>query len=92
MDDAALRPRIVRRQLVLVRQHFVVLRHRGDFAVRHHVHHLVATRFELSYQFRHRLGGVLLEIVHQDDALAVLLELVHHRLDDLFGFVQLEVA
>src|SRR5262249_8121095 len=46
-DDAALGPRIVRRQLVFVREHFIVLRHRGYLTLRHHVHHLVAARLEL---------------------------------------------
>jgi hypothetical protein len=40
--------------------------------LRHHVHYLVAARFELADQFRYRFGGVLLEIVHQHDAFAVL--------------------
>ena len=53
-DDAALRPRVIRGQLVLVREHFIVLRHRGELALRHHVHHLVAARLELPDQFRHR--------------------------------------
>src|SRR5215831_14329852 len=38
-DNAALRPRIVGGELVLVREHFIVLRHRREFALRHHVHH-----------------------------------------------------
>src|SRR6187401_2379148 len=33
----------------------------------------------------------LLEIMHQDDAFAVLLELLHHRCDDLLGLAHLEV-
>ena len=82
-DDAALRPRVIRGQLVLVREHFIVL---------NHVHHLVAARLELADQFRDRLGGVVLEIVYQDDALAVLLKLFHHRFDHVFRLVQLEIA
>jgi hypothetical protein len=69
-DDAAFRPRIVGRQLVLVGEHFGVLRHRGDLALRHHMHHLVAAGLELAEQFRQRFGGMVLEVVHQDDAFA----------------------
>ena len=42
---------------------FVVFRHRGELALRYHVHHLVAAGLELADQFRHRPGGVVLEIV-----------------------------
>src|SRR5215813_1099470 len=69
-DNAALGPRIVRRQLVFVREHFIVLRHRGYLTLRHHVHYLVAARLELADQFGDRLGGVMLEIVYQDDRLS----------------------
>jgi hypothetical protein len=75
-----------------VREHFVVLRHRGEFALRHHVHHLVAAGLELAEQFWQRLGGMVLEVVHQDDALAVFFQLAHHRFDHFFRLVQLEVA
>src|SRR5262249_16266162 len=91
-DNAALGPRIVRRQLVFVREHFIVLRHRGYLTLRHHVHHLVTARLELADQFGDRLGGVVLEIVYQDDAFAVLFELAHHRFNHVFGLVQLEVT
>jgi hypothetical protein len=46
-DDTTFWPSIVRRKLVLLPDHFVVLRHRVEFALRHHVHHLVAARLEL---------------------------------------------
>ena len=42
---------------------------------RHHVDDLVAAGLELPQQFRHRLGRRLLEVMHQDDALAALLQL-----------------
>jgi hypothetical protein len=74
-----------------VREHFIVFRHGSDFALRHHVHHLVAARLELAEQFRQCIGGVV-EVMQQDHAFAVLLELVHHRLNHVFGLAQLEVA
>ena len=56
-----------------MRDHLVVFRQRGELALRHHVHDLVAARLELADQFRQRLGGVAMQIVHQDDAFAVLI-------------------
>jgi hypothetical protein len=34
------------------------------------MHHLVAAGLELAEQFRQRFGGMVLEVVHQDDAFA----------------------
>jgi len=45
------------------------------------VYDLVAAVLELVKKFGQRLGRGVLEIVHQDDALAVLLQLPHHRVD-----------
>jgi hypothetical protein len=75
-----------------VREHFVLFRHGGDFAFRDHVHHLVAVCLELAKQLRECLGGMVLEVVHQDDAFAVLFKLAHHRFDHVFRLVQLEIA
>ena len=36
-------------------------------------------------------GSRALEIVHQDDALAVFFQLAHHRFDDLFGLAHGEI-
>jgi hypothetical protein len=47
-DNATFRPGIVRRKLVLLPDHFVVLRHCGDRALWHHVHHLESARLELT--------------------------------------------
>ena len=65
-DDAALRPRVIRGQLVLVREHFIVLRRCGEFALRHYMRQFVAARLELADQFRQRLGGMVLEVVSID--------------------------
>jgi hypothetical protein len=49
-----------------VREHFIVLRHCGEFALRHYMHQFVAARLELADQFRQRLGGMVLEVVSID--------------------------
>jgi hypothetical protein len=77
-NDATFRPGIVRRNPIVLPDHFVVLRQRDQFALRHRVHHLVAARLELADQFGQRFGGIAMKVVHQDDTLAVLLELAHH--------------
>jgi len=46
--NATFGPGIVRRKLVLLPDHFVVLRQCGDLALWHHVHHLEAARLELT--------------------------------------------
>src|SRR5262249_22706776 len=55
------------------------------------LHDLVSAILELLEEVRRGLCGRLLEVVHQDNALPVLLELLHDRCDDLFGFAHLEV-
>ena len=70
--------RVVDRQLVLRTQHFVVFRHRRDRRFRHHVNDLEAAGFQLTQQFGHRFGGGVLEVVHQHNALATLLQLGRH--------------
>ena len=69
----------------------IPLRDRGHGRLRAHVHDLVALLLELIEQGRQRLGGRLLEVVHQDDALALPLELGHHRLDDVVGLAHFEI-
>jgi hypothetical protein len=53
--------------------------------------HLIAARLELADQLRQCLRGRVLEVVHQDDALAALFQLSHHRVHDLIGLPYLEV-
>ena len=55
------------------------------------MHDLVAGRLELLEQFRNGFGGVLLEVVHQHDAFAVLVELGQDRLDDALRRAHREV-
>src|SRR5262249_41166922 len=51
----------------------------------------IAAILELLEQIRNRFGGGLLEVVHQNDALAVLLQLFHYRGDYLLRLAHLEV-
>ncbi len=81
----------VHQQLVVLHDHFVVFRQCRHRGARHHVHDLVASDLELAPQVRQRLGGGVLEVVHQDAALALLLQLVNHRLDHLWRLAHLEV-
>ncbi len=69
----------------------LVFRQRFDRRLADHLHHLVAAGLELLEQFRRRFRGAMLEVVHQDDALAVLGELGHDRFDDLLRLVNLEI-
>jgi len=46
---------------------------------------------ELGEELRHRFRGRLLEVMHQHNAFAVLLQLRHDRLHHLFGLAHLEV-
>ena len=50
-----------------------------------HLHDLVAAVLQPFQQFGRRMGRRLLEVVHQDDAFAVLFELLHHRLTTWSG-------
>jgi hypothetical protein len=43
-------------------------------------------------ELRQCLGGVVLEVVHENDAPAALFQLTHHRLNHLLGLPHLEVA
>ena len=61
-----------------MRDHLIIFRQRGEIILRHHVHDLVAALLKLADQFRQSLGGVATQIVHQDDAFAVLFQLAHH--------------
>ena len=47
-----------------------------------HRHDLVAAGLQLLQQIGQGFGGVLVEVVHQDDALAELVELLHRDVDD----------
>jgi hypothetical protein len=55
------------------------------------MHDLEALGLELLQQRGERDRGRVLEIVHQDDTLAALFELGHHRCDHLVGVLELEV-
>ena len=53
-----------------------------------HRHHLVAAGLQPLEQLGQGFRGVLLEVVHQDDALALAFELLHHGLDHLLGLAR----
>ena len=52
-------------------------------ALAYHLNDLVAARLQPAQQFGQRFRGVLVEVVHQDDALAELVELLHRHVDHL---------
>ena len=52
---------------------------------------LVTARLQLVQQLGEGFGRVLLKIVHQDDALAELLDLPHHAIDDGLWLAGLEI-
>lgn len=86
------RTRVVgRREFVLRPDHIVVLRQRRDWLFRNHVHDLVAASFELAHQFGHGFRGAMLEVVHQNDALAILASFVIADLTTIARLVQLEI-
>ncbi len=92
LDDARFGACVVAgRVLVPCPDHLVVLCQRCDRLFRHHVHDFVATRLELAQQFGHGLGRGVLEIMHQQNALAVLDKLGHRRFDHVFRSPQLEI-
>src|SRR5260221_1195784 len=59
--------------------------------LRLHEHDLVAAGLEIVEQVHRGLGRRTLEIVHQHDAFAMLLQFFHHRLPDLLGLAHFEV-
>ena len=80
------------RKLVLAGDHLVVFGNRGHaWPFGTILHDFIAGGLELLQKLRQRLGGVVLEIVHEDDALAALFQLTHYRLNHLLGLVYLEI-
>ena len=67
-----------RRHLQVLQQRLVIFRQRLERRLGLHLHDLVAAGLQPREQRRQRFAGVLLEVVHQDDALAELVELGHH--------------
>ena len=91
LHHAGDRPRTHRRQLGVLQNFLVILRqglHRG---LRHHFDDLVAAGLQFAQQFGQGFRGVLVEIVHQDDAFAELVELLHRDVDHLLGVARLEI-
>ena len=64
---------------------------RSHRELRFHEDDLVAAGFKVVEQIHCGLGRGMLEIMHQHNAFAVLLQLRHHRLSDLLGLAHLEV-
>src|SRR3974390_1428906 len=75
----------------LLEHGLLVFRQRVDRRLADYLHDLVTARLELLEQLRHRFGGRMLEVMHQDNAFAVLPQLGHHRLDDLLRLAHFEV-
>ena len=61
---------------------------RRDRQLGAHRHHLVAAGLQALQQLGQGFRGVLLEVVHQDDALALRVELLHDGLDHLLGLAR----
>ena len=59
---------------------------------RNHVYDFKAAVLKLTQQFEECVGRVAMEVVHEETAPVMLLQLTHHRLNDLFLFLHREVA
>src|SRR6185369_5255963 len=71
-----------RRHLLVLYQHRIVFRQGFELLLGLHLHDLVAAGLQATQQRRQGDRRVLLQIVHQDDALALLVELGHDVVDD----------
>src|SRR5262249_27844751 len=80
-----------RRTLRLLQDHLVVSGNRRHRKLRLHEDDLVVAGLEIIEQVHRCLGRRMLEIVHQHDAFAMLLQFFHHRLPDLLGLAHFEV-
>src|SRR5271165_7491476 len=89
--DARSRTTLGTRSPHLLEDYLVIGAERGDRKLRLHEHDLVAASLEVVEQIGYGLRRCMLEVVHQHDAFAVLLQLRHHRLSDLLGLAHLEV-
>src|SRR5262245_45781345 len=90
-DDTRGRPVADGWQLLVLEDQLVIGRDRLHGILRLHEDDLVAAGLEVVEQVGRSGGGCLLEVVHQNDALAELLELCRHRLPYLFRLAHLEV-
>ncbi len=79
------------RQLHVLDESLVVFGKSLQRCLGFHLHDLVAAGFQTAQQRWQCFCRVLLEIMHQDDALARLLELGHHGIDDLRRVLGLEI-
>src|SRR3974390_857628 len=91
LHDVRHRARFIQSAAHLLQHHLHVLGLRLERLCADHLHDLVAAVLQLLQDLRHGLGGRRLEVMHQDDAFAVFLELRHHRLHDLLGLAHFEV-
>ena len=82
---------LTRRQLDVLEHHLVILRQRLHRRLGPHRHDLVAFGLQPLQYFGQGFRGVLVEVVHQDDALALLVQLLEDDVDDLLGVARLEV-
>src|SRR4051794_21094587 len=79
------RARADRRDLEVLEDLLIVFGDRLKLRLGFHGDDLISASLRAAEQGRQCFAGTLLEIVHQDDALALLVELGHHRLDNLLG-------
>ena len=79
------------RQLRFRLNHFVIVRKRRNRALRLHVDDRVAAGLEVGENLRKPMRGRLLEVVHEQNALAVFFELGIDRGNHLLGLAHFEV-
>jgi hypothetical protein len=79
------------RTLHLLQDRLVVSGNRRHSKLRLHEDDLLAAGLEIIEQIHRGLSSGMLEIVHQHDAFAMLLQFFHHRLPDLLGLAHFEV-
>ena len=91
LDDAGHGARAFHSAADLLEHHVDIFFLRFDGRLADDLHDFVAAVLQPFQQFRRRMGRRLLEVVHQYDAFAVLLELFHHRVDDLVRLPHFEV-
>src|SRR5450830_2048361 len=90
LDHARHRTRLVQSAAHLLEYDVGIFLLRLDQGLADYLHHFVAAGLELGEQLGRGMRGRLLEVVHQDDALAALFELLHHRGNDLLRLAHLE--
>ena len=71
--------------------HGVIFGQRLHLSLSFDLDDLVALGLEFSEQTWHSFGGGFVNVVQQNDALAALLQLCHHRFDDVLGRLRFKI-